>query len=303
MANGIPRSSRVRLWPPCRIADPVHLYAYSCIARKVLSVILATVNDASVGRAIRLLRQQKGLRQLDLAERAGVSQGLVSLIERGRLDGTSLRSVRAVLGPLGASAWLDVRWKGGLLDRLLDEGHAALVGTVARDLAGWGWEVSPEVSYSVFGERGSIDLLGWHVRSQTLLVVEVKTELVSIEATLRKHDEKLRLAPNVAGERFGWRSRVVGGVIVLAADRTQRRRVDRHATVLGRALPARGPDVRAWLRRPTGPMAGLWFVTPTNPARGDGARDTPCRVRRARANLDAAAHAPETQVSSSLIRS
>lgn len=224
-------------------------------------------------------------------------------MERGRLEGTPLRSIRAVLEPLEASGWLDLRWRGGLLDRLLDERHASLVGTVVRDLAGWGWEVVPEVSYSVFGERGSIDILGWHARSHSLVVVEAKTELVSIEATLRKHDEKLRLAPKVAAERFGWRSRVVGGVIALASDRTQRRRVDRHAAVLDRALPVRGPEVRAWLRRPSGQMAGLWFVTPTNPGSGHGARDTPWRVRRARSKGDIGARALDSGVTSSPIRS
>ncbi len=210
------------------------------------------MNDASVGRVIRLLRLQKRWRQRDLADRAGVSQGLISLMERGRLDLLSLRSIRAVLEPLDTRAWLDVRWRGGLVDRLLDEGHAALAGAIAGRLAGWGWEVAPEVSYSVFGERGSIDVLAWHARSRALLIIEVKTELVSIEATLRKHDEKVRLGPKVAAERFGWRAVVVGGLVALPSDRTQRRRADRHEAVLGRALPVRGQAVRAWLQRPSG---------------------------------------------------
>lgn len=224
-------------------------------------------------------------------------------MELGRLDATSIRSIRAVLAPLEASAWLDPRWQGGLLDRLLDERHAALVGTVAGALAAWGWDVVPEISYSVFGERGSIDLLGWHARSHVLLVVEAKTELVSIEATLRKHDEKARLAPKIAAERFGWRARVVGGVIALVSDRTQRRRVGRHAAVLDRALPARGSEVRAWLRRPAGPMAGLWFVTPTNEGRDGNRIDTRSRVRAASLNgsqLPRAAESSETRPGSGL---
>ncbi len=240
---------------------------WRCIGREVAPGTLDRMNDASVGRVIRVLRDRKGWRQVDLAAQAGVSQGLVSLMERGRIDGSSVGSLRAVLAALEVSVWLDPRWRHGLLDRLLDERHAALVGQIARALSGWGWEVVPEVSYSVFGERGSIDLLAWRASSQALLVIEAKTELVSIEATLRKHDEKVRLAPKVAAERFGWRARmvggVVGGVVVLPSDRTQRRRVDRHAAVLERALPDRGDVVRAWLRMPVGPMAGLLFVTPT----------------------------------------
>jgi hypothetical protein len=64
------------------------------------------------------------------------------------------------------------------------------------------------VSYSVYGERGSIDLLAWHPAIRTLLVIEVKTEVSSVEAMLRKHDEKVRLAPRVAAERFDGRQRL-----------------------------------------------------------------------------------------------
>lgn len=238
------------------------------------------MNDATVGRVIKLLRTKKRWRQQDLADRAGVSQGLISLMERGRIDRVSVRAVRAVLRPLDASAWLDVRWDQGILDRLLDEGHATLTGAVAARLAGWGWEVAPEVSYSVFGERGSIDLMAWHAPSRTLLIVEIKTELVSVEATLRKHDEKVRLGPRIAAERLGWRAVAVGGVVVLPSDRTERRRVDRHAALLLPALPARGLALRQWLKRPTGTVAGLWFVTPTNGGATGRPRDSRGRGRR-----------------------
>lgn len=259
------------------------------------------VNDPSVGRAIRLLRYQHRWRQQDLAERAGVSQGSISLMERGRLEGASLRAIRAVLEPFGARAWLDVRWRDGLLDRLLDEHHASLTGTVSGVLSGWSWEVAPEVSYAVYGERGSIDLLAWHAASSTLLVVEVKSELVSIEATLRKHDEKVRLGPRIAAERFGWTPRAVAGLVVLPDERTQRRRVERHDVVLRRALPIRGRAVRAWLQRPSGSMAGLWFVTPTNDARAGSGPDTRRRVQASRPRTsEPATPMPEGPVSTGI---
>jgi transcriptional regulator with XRE-family HTH domain len=219
------------------------------------------MNDATVGRSIRILRLRLGWRQQDLAEKAGVSQGLVSLVERGRLDAVTIRKLRRVLGALDAETLFDVRWRGGLLDRLLDERHATLVGKVATVLSRFGWQVVPELTYSVFGERGSIDLVAWHATSRTLLVVEVKTELASIEATLRKLDEKVRLAPSLVNERFGWRPGPVARLLVLPADRTQRRRVARHGAVLDRALPARGPVVRMWLRGPQASIAGIAFLS------------------------------------------
>ena len=42
----------------------------------------------------------------------------------------------------------------------------------------WGlWRLSPEVSFSVYGERGIIDVLAWHPKTKILLVIELKTEV------------------------------------------------------------------------------------------------------------------------------
>jgi transcriptional regulator with XRE-family HTH domain len=210
------------------------------------------VNDLTVGRAIRLLRRRRRWRQRDLADRAGVSQPTISALERGQIDCTPLRTVRTVLDALDATAWLEVSWRGGIIARLLDERHAALVGAVAGSLASWRWEVVPELSYSEYGERGSIDLAAWHADSRTLLVIEVKTELVSVESTLRKLDEKVRLGPKIVGGRLGWRPAAAARLLVLPSDRTQRRHVERHVAVLDRALPnprTRDPGVAA---RPSG---------------------------------------------------
>jgi hypothetical protein len=124
-----------------------------------------------------------------------------------------------------------------------------------------GWEVQPEVSYSIYGERGSIDLLAWHPSTCTILVIEIKTELVSVEETLRKHDEKVRLAPRIAAERLGWAPvGSVGRVLVLPDLSTPRRRVARHAAALGAAYPTRGSAARAWLREPVGALSAVVFI-------------------------------------------
>ncbi|HVH18470.1 MAG TPA: helix-hairpin-helix domain-containing protein, partial [Myxococcota bacterium] len=47
-------------------------------------------------------------------------------------------------------------------DRLLDERHAAMVEAVMRRLVALGWKVRAEVTFSSFGERGSIDVFGWN---------------------------------------------------------------------------------------------------------------------------------------------
>src|SRR5215203_4511675 len=141
------------------------------------------MDEVRVGRTLRALRHRLGWRQIDVAGRANLTQDDVSRGERGHLR--NLNKLKAQAAALDAEMFVTIRWRGGEIDRLLDEGHATIVGWVAATLTSLGWQVQPEVSYAVFGERGSIDILAWHPETRTLLVVEVKTELTSIEETLR----------------------------------------------------------------------------------------------------------------------
>lgn len=208
-----------------------------------------------------------------MAVRAGVSQDTVSRIERGQLGPLQLRTVRAVLTALEMEMDPVVRWRGGDLDRLADEGHAALVARVTRVLVAAGWTLMPEVSFSHFGDRGSIDVLAWHAEARVLLVVEVKTTLNSIEETLRRHDVKVRIARAVAAERFGWQASNVVPLLVLPAMTSTRVRVARTDDVLRVRYPVRGRAVGAWLQAPDRASGGaqvrglLAFLRPTLPGR------------------------------------
>lgn len=243
-------------------------------------------DDTRLGRRFRALRHRLGWRQVDAGERAEVSQDLVSLVECGHVQDVSVRALRRLAVALGAELHLELWFRGGELDRLVDEGHAALLGAVARRLEALGWETRPEVSFAVYGERGSIDLVAWHAPTRTLIVIEVKTELTSIEETLRRHDVKVRLAAGVVAGRFGWQPRAVARLLVLPDDSTPRRQVGRHADLLGPAYPVRGPRLRSWLRKPSGSVSGLAFLAPTSDGRAS--RRSVSR-RRIRAPRDAAA--------------
>lgn len=191
------------------------------------------------------------------------------MIERGRIDGMTIRTLRAVARQLDAELDVTLRWRGGDLDRLTDEGHARLVGRAARLLESRGWDVRPEVSYSVFGERGSIDLLAWHAVAASLMVVEVKTEIASVEETLRRHDVKTRLASAIASDRFGWGPRRVSRMLVLPGLSTPRRRIARHSAVFDRVYPARGAALIAAIAAPTESVSGVLFLGETgSPRRG-----------------------------------
>ena len=142
-----------------------------------------------------------------------------------------------------------------------------------------------------YAERGSIDLLAIDEAHRILLVVEVKTELLSIESTLRKHDEKCRLAPRIVRARFEtsgpWQT---CGVLGLPDTGAYRRRVAAHAAILGRVYPLRGREVNAWLRYRTTPSAGgaLIFLPLTHGGSGGRSAGSPHRVRLAPKSADRA---------------
>lgn len=159
------------------------------------------------------------------------------------------------------------RWKGAELERLLDEDHARVVAEVARRLESLGWTVELEVTYSEFGERGSIDVLGVRPAERAIVVIEVKTDIPSGEAVGRKVDEKARLAPGIVATRHGWKAASVGRIVVMPDTSRLRRLVERHA-VIGRMFPVDALAIRRWLRSPSGAMAGLWFLSDIAPENG-----------------------------------
>jgi hypothetical protein len=162
-----------------------------------------------------------------------------------------------------------------------------VLGRTAQLLKTGGWEVVVEATYAVFGERGSVDILAAHVRSRTVLVVEVKTELTSIEQLGRKVDEKVRLVrQRLCRDRFGWAPLCVGRLLVLPDLDSKRRTVRRNDAVLGVAFPARGPEVRSWLRRPSGDLGGVLFVADMSPRTVNALRRGSARVRRRSAAVD-----------------
>jgi transcriptional regulator with XRE-family HTH domain len=233
---------------------------------------------------LRALRRGRGWRQVDLAELSGLSQSAISLIERGHWTSLSVKSLRRAFGAVEASFEGLVGWRGGSLDRLLDERHAALVEQVVAVLRAAGWEVAVEVSYQIYGERGSIDILAIDRRNGTALEIEIKTEIASAEETIRRLDAKSRLAARVCLERFGWRPRVVARCLVLPEGETHRRRVRALGAMFGVAFPVRGRAFRSWLRAPTEPASALWFLSPTNGRGATRAGGGPRRVRRPRSD-------------------
>ena len=220
------------------------------------------MDDQRVGAAIRLVRTRRGWRQIDLANAAGVSRATVSRIERGHFGSVSLDAIRAVAAALDIRIDLRAVWRAGDLDRLLNARHSALHELVARRFAELpGWVAEPEVSFSIFGERGVIDILAWHPGRRALLVIELKTDIADVNELVGTVDRKRRLAIRVARER-GWEVGPDASVsvwIIVAEGRTNRRRVHAHGTMLQAAFPADGRTIGGWLRRPVGAVRCLSF--------------------------------------------
>jgi len=232
-----------------------------------------------LGLQLRALRIRKELRQDDVGRLARLSRALVSRLERGLIENVRVGDLDRVAKGLGARLDVRLRWNGEGLDRLLDEAHAALVDVVVALLRAAGWEVAVEVSFAIWGERGSIDILAYHRATGILLVVEVKSAVPDNQEMLAALDRKVRLATQIAGER-GWQVRAVARLLVIADTMTSRRRVARLASTFEAAFPVRGHAVRRWLREPTAPVAGLLFLTYAPPGSGRKARSVRERVRR-----------------------
>ncbi|MHB8460057.1 MAG: helix-turn-helix domain-containing protein, partial [Candidatus Limnocylindrales bacterium] len=255
----------------------------------------ALVDDRRLGALIRAVRVQRGWRQRDLAAAAGQSKSTVSRAELGRLDEVSVPAIRAI------GAALDIRlefapwWRGGELERIVNAGHTAMHEVVAARFARLsGWATEAEVTFSIYGERGSIDLLAFHAASGSLLVVELKTEIPDPAGLVAQVDRYVRLARTVAAER-GWVSGggaaargaaggggggaaargaagggggAWGGVaavsrwVIVAESSMNRRQVTRHQALLRNAFPTDGRAIDGWLADPRAPIACISFIGP-----------------------------------------
>jgi transcriptional regulator with XRE-family HTH domain len=238
------------------------------------------MQDPRLGSLLRNVRLRRGLRQEDLAAAAGLSRSTISLIERGHCETLSLAAIRRAAGALDIRVDVLGRWRGGDSDRLLSRRHSHLAERFATFLASNpGWVIEPEVSFSIYGERGVVDQLAWHVASGHLLLIELKTEFVDVNEMLGTFDRKRRLATAIAATR-GWCPTAVSAWLIVTDTKTNRRHAAQHSTLLRSRFQLDGRQLRPLLKRPSGPTTGLAFWTDSNPG---SARPDRGPVRRPRA--------------------
>lgn len=215
----------------------------------------------SVGYRFRVLRHRLRLTQSDVSAAAGVSRRVIGWIENGRWERVPFGALERVAGSLGARLYPNLSWQGEQLDHLVDAGHAELQNNVATMLRSLGWLVAVEVSFNHYGERGRCDLLAFFPTTGVVLVVEIKTAIGDVQATLGILDVKVRHALDIAKEH-GWSDpRIAIPALVIADERQQHRVVQQHAALFSR-LSLRGRPARAWLRVPSAGPSGLLLWLP-----------------------------------------
>lgn len=214
----------------------------------------------------RVLRRHLRLRQRDLAARTGLSRSTIGRIENGDWSTVGVGALQRVADALGARLQLWLAWQGERLDRLVDAGHAELQNAFATMLTSAGWLVTVEVSFNHFGERGRYDLLAYHPPTGILLVVEIKTAIGDVQATLGGLDIKVRLARQAAS-RLGWPPpRTIVPALVVADERQQHRVVAAHSALFA-GFAGRGRTARAWIKSPAAGGTGLLVFLPMTNAR------------------------------------
>jgi transcriptional regulator with XRE-family HTH domain len=223
--------------------------------------LTAHPEDERLGVLLRTIRRRSGLTQLEVARQASVPREDIIALEAGRAGELELGRLRRIFAVADARLRVALWWHGAAADRLLDERHAGLVERAVAVYRARGWQCAIEVSFSEWGERGSIDVLAVHPGSRAAVVNEVKASIGSLDETNRTLDLKTRLGAKLAAERFGWRPTSVSRLLIVPNDNTVRRHLDRHAATMHALYPIRGRAVRVWLRHPAGPIAGIWFVS------------------------------------------
>ena len=139
------------------------------------------MQDVAIGQVLRHLRIRARLTQAEAARLAGISQATWSRIERGHIGSAQVDTLRRAFDAVEGRIDITTQWRGGEGDRLRDEWHARLEGANVQLLALSGWATSAEVTFSEWGERGSIDVLGSRRDLGAALVCEDKTKFLSAE--------------------------------------------------------------------------------------------------------------------------
>jgi transcriptional regulator with XRE-family HTH domain len=213
----------------------------------------------SFGRACLDTRVSLDVSRAELARRVGISARYIARIERGEAN-PSLRLVDRIAEALGLDVSLDIRPPIFLgTTRVRDAVHARCSAYVDRRVRGLGWATAREIEIVHGRSHGWIDLLAFDPRTQTLLIIEIKTRIDDFGALERQLGWYERMAWQAA-RRLGWRpARVVSIVLALASDEVERV-VRSHRDLLRVGFAMRAPQIADLLDRSGADFTGRGFA-------------------------------------------
>lgn len=223
--------------------------------------VVSHPDDERLGQLLRAARRRSDFTQEQLSILTGIPVKQLRRIEAGNAGGVEFDRIRSAFRGVGGRVRVTAWWNGAAADRLVDESHAAIVESAAKVFRARGWLTRPEVSFSEYGERGSVDLFAANELNRAVATCEIKSEFGSLEEMNRSFDVKVRLTPKICQRLYGWKPSVVGRILVVPNVTTIRRVIARHSATMDALYPARSREVRAWLRSPTTNVGAIWFVS------------------------------------------
>jgi len=237
-------------------------------------------------RLCRDARSVLDVSQQQLADAVGISRPHMSAIETGRAN-PSLDVVARIGDVLGLELEFATRQPLVMEPRQQrDVVHARCSGYVDRRLRAAGWTTRREVEVVHGRSHGWIDLLAFDPRTDTLIIVEVKTRIDDLGAIERQLAWYERSALDLA-RALGWvPRRSVTWLLVLATEEVEAAvRINRDA--IRSAFPTRSIEMRMVIAgtSPAGSIRGLALIDPASrrrdwllSTRSDGRRsDAPYR--------------------------
>lgn len=199
------------------------------------------------GQDLRAARRAAGVTQTQLASRAGISQPMISRIERG-VVAPDLPSMARLARGVGHDLSVRLYPSDGI--RLRDSGQLGLA-EVIRAAAHASWRVSLEVPVGSAPDRRAADMV--LANALGVLLVEIERGLRDLQAQLRAAQLK-RVA---LAERL---NRQVTLVLAIPDSAAARQAVAPHVAVLRSATPVTSRSAWAAIRSgtPIGADALLW---------------------------------------------
>lgn len=206
----------------------------------------ATTIAARLGIGLRDARRSIGGTQAEVGDAAGVSQGLVSRLERGRGANASIETWACLAAAVGEQVVAFLEHAPGA-DRPRDIEHVRRQSAVIELASTGGWSALPELAIDPGFVRGrSTDVALVRVASREAVVVEVWDWFDDVGAGLRGLDAKsttliARLTAG-ASDRDQWRVR---GLYVVRGTRRNRQLVDELRPLFAARFPG---SAASWLR-------------------------------------------------------